>query len=138
MSLSEQGRNDVVLYRLEKAQITIEQAKANIPLQYWNLVANRLYYAAYYAVSALLVAKGLRIKSHDGTIQQFGLHFAKTGIISPEMGRFYRQLFTLRLTGDYEDNYDLTENDILPLIEPTEQLIATVSALARKAINDEQ
>lgn len=134
MSLSEQGRNDVVLYRLEKAQFTMEQIRAILPMQYWGLIANRLYYAAYYAVSALLIAHGHRIKSHEGTIQQFGLHFANKGIVPHEMGRFYRQLFSLRLTGDYEDNYDITEDQVLPVIEPTEQLIATVSNLVRQAL----
>ena len=137
MSFPEDGRKEVVQYRLEKAQLTMEQIKANIPLCFWNLIANRLYYAAYYAVSGLLIAKGLRIKSHEGTIQQFGLHFAKTGIVPYEMGRLYRQLFSLRLTGDYEDNYDVTEDDVLPLIEPTEQLIATVSELALQAISQD-
>ena len=62
MSLDEQGRYDVVIYRLEKARQTIEQAKTILALGYWEIVANRLYYAAYYAASALLIANSIRVK----------------------------------------------------------------------------
>jgi len=34
------------------------------------------------------------------------------------------------MTGDYDDTYDLQEEDVLPLVEPTEQLIKTISDLA--------
>ena len=97
----------------------------------WALIANHLFYAAYYAVSALLIAHGHRVKSHEGTVTQFGLHFAKEGIVPLEMGRLYSRLYEVRLTGDYKDNYDLTEEDVMPLVEPTERLIALVSGLAK-------
>lgn len=135
MSLDEQGRYDVVNYRLEKARQTIEQAKTILALGYWEIVANRLYYAAYYAASALLIANSIRVKSHEGVIQQLGLHFIKPGLLSNDIGKLYRQLFTFRLKGDYEDNYNLTEEQVAPMIEPTEQLITIISNLTRQALD---
>ncbi len=135
MSLDEQGRYDVVIYRLEKARQTIEQAKTILALGYWEIVANRLYYAAYYAASALLIANSIRVKSHEGVIQQLGLHFIKPGLLSNDIGKLYRQLFTFRLKGDYEDNYNLTEEQVAPMIEPTEQLITIISNLTRQALD---
>jgi uncharacterized protein (UPF0332 family) len=134
MSLTAEERHDVVTYRIEKANKTLEQVKNIVAFKYWSLIANRLYYAAYYAVSALLVASGYRVKSHEGTISQFSLQFAKSGIVSKEMGKLYHDLFELRMTGDYSDNFDLTEEDVMPLLEPTEQLINRVSELAKQAI----
>ena len=58
MSLSQEERTAVVTYRLEKADRALMQAKVNLPLQTWEVIANRVYYAAYYAVSALLIANG--------------------------------------------------------------------------------
>ena len=138
MSLTAEERHDVVAYRIEKANKTLEEAKSIIAFKYWNLIANRLYYAAYYATSALLVANGYLTKSHDGTINLFGLHFVNKGIVPPEMGKLVRKLFKCRLTGDYSDKFDLTENDVMPLLEPTEQLIAFVSGLAKQALLSEQ
>ena len=58
MSLSPEERKQTVSYRLEKAQRAIEHAEGNIQLEYWEVAANRLYYASYYAVSALLIHNG--------------------------------------------------------------------------------
>lgn len=75
MSLSDENRRDLVDYRIEKAFRAIEQAKVNLRLGYYDITANRLYYAAHYAVSALLISNHIVTKSHDGSIGQFGLHF---------------------------------------------------------------
>ena len=75
MSQAEQGRNEVVIYRLEKARTTLKEAKDNIMFKSWSLIANRLFYAAYYAVSGLLTVYGHRVKSHEGTVSQFGQYF---------------------------------------------------------------
>ncbi|MBR6142311.1 MAG: hypothetical protein IKQ37_11230 [Bacteroidaceae bacterium] len=50
----------------------------------------------------------------------------------------YHDLFTMRLTGDYDDTYGLTKNDVLPYLEPAKQMIQEVSALALKRIKEKQ
>ena len=59
MSLSEADRKSVVAYRLERAEATFAEALGVSERGWYNLSANRLYYAVYYAASALLVSKGL-------------------------------------------------------------------------------
>ena len=54
----------------------------------------------------------------------------------PEKVKTIPCLFTMRLTGDYDDTYGLTENDVLPYIEPVKQLIQEVSTMALKRINE--
>ncbi len=137
MSLNEEERKAVVTYRLEKAVRTIEQAKCNLPMQFWDLIANRMYYAAYYAVSALLIANGHTAKTHESIVRIFGLYFVKKGIFPTEQGHLYNKLFSLRLTGDYNDHFDLEAQDILPLVEPTEQLIKDVSKLAIQSLSSD-
>ncbi|MBQ7531192.1 MAG: hypothetical protein IJT12_05750 [Paludibacteraceae bacterium] len=46
----------------------------------------------------------------------------------------YNKLFALRMTGDYDDTYNLRAEDVLPLIEPTEALVTTIAALAQEII----
>lgn len=129
MSLSDDEREALVTYRLEKAFKTYQQATDSIPLGYWEMTANRLYYAAYYAVSALLLKHGLSVQTHHGIIQMLGLHFIKTGKISKEMGTLYSRLFSMRQTGDYGDTFDLTEEDVMPLVAPTKNLLETINGL---------
>ena len=87
MGLTEENRKDIVTYRIERAFVALEQAKGNQQMGYLEITANRLYYAAYYAASALLIANEIRVKSHEGCIGQFNMHFVKTGLIPVEMGK---------------------------------------------------
>ena len=129
MSLSDEERKALVLYRIEKARNTFNQTQTIVPMGYWNMIANRLYYAAYYAVSALLLNEGFTVQTHHGIIQMLGLHFIKTGRVPKDLGILYGRLFSMRQTGDYGDTFDLTENEILPLVNPTEELIKAISQL---------
>ena len=98
-------------------------------MSYWHSAANRLYYACYYAVSGLLVKHGYTARSHGGVFGLFGKHFVATGIVSNEQNKLYRKLFNLRLGGDYNDWFDIEEEDIKPLLEPAERFIAELEQL---------
>lgn len=135
MSLTNEERNAIVESRIEKSRRAYGEAKGVVALQYWDTIANRLYYAAYNAVSALLIAYGDMPQTHSGVIHLFGLRFVKTGLLPPEAGRLYHSLFTIRQTGDYDDTYGLEESDVLPFVEPTGQFIENVVALALQKIN---
>lgn len=136
MSLSAEERQAVVEFRIEKAIRAYEQSKGIVELKYWETIANRLYYAAYNAISALLIANGDTVQTHNGVIHLFGQRFVQSGLIEPDMGRLYHKLFTMRLTGDYDDTYGLTEEDVMPLIEPAGLLIDKVISLARQIIKE--
>lgn len=127
MSLTDEERQALVTYKIEKAIKTLEQVKTIIPMGYWEMAANRLYYAAYYAVSALLLKDGFSVQTHQGIIHVFGQNYIKTNKIDGKFGTLYGRLFSLRQTGDYGDTFDLTAEDVTPLLSPTEELIKTIS-----------
>ena len=99
MSMTEEERDAVVELRIAKAYRAYEEAKGVVELKYWETIANRLYYAAYNAVTALLIANGDVAQTHSGVRHIFGLKFIKTGILPPETGRLYHRLFSMRQTG---------------------------------------
>ena len=129
MSLNSEERNAIVAYRIEKAKSTLLEAEGIVNQGYWNAAANRLYYAAYYMVSALLIKNGFSAQSHSGVISLFSLHFVKTQKISKELGKIYSQLFELRLTGDYDDLYNLDEERVKPFVELTKKLLDELEKL---------
>ena len=136
MSITAEERRAIVEFRIEKAFRALEQAQGVIVLKYWETIANRLYYAAYNDISALLIANGNTAQTHSGVIHLFGQQFIKTGVFPTEMGRLYHKLVTMRQTGDYDDTYGITEEDVLPFVEPTKILIEQTTKLARKLIEE--
>ena len=131
--LTDEDRREIVKYRLEKSLRTYNEAVGSIANGYVETAANRLYYAAYYAVSALLVSYKYEASTHNGVIQMFGKAFIKSKVLERRYGTIFNQLFSLRMTGDYEDRRFLDiEEDVKPLIEPTKELIDVVSVMAQE------
>ena len=126
MTLTNEERDAIVNYRLEKAKETLIDAQEIAKIKRWNMVANRLYYACFYAVSALLTKNNFAAQTHRGLLGLFGLHFVTKGIVSTEQNKLFRNLFELRQTGDYDDFAVIDESDIAPLIEPSIQFIKTI------------
>jgi uncharacterized protein (UPF0332 family) len=126
LKLTDDERKAIVALRLDRAKETLTEAKGNIEMCYWRSAVNRLYYACYYAVSALLLQYGYSAQTHSGTIALLGKHFVATEIISRDMGKFYGQLFDFRQTGDYDDWKIVEDRDVKPLIKPAEQFIDVV------------
>ncbi len=54
---------------------------------HWNLAIQRLYYAAFYMASALLIKNRITAQTHNGVVAQLGLHFISTGLLNKTEGR---------------------------------------------------
>lgn len=132
MTMTEDERSAIVSYRLQKALDTFNEAKGIASLGFWNAVANRLYYACYYISSALLIKHSLSAQTHRGVITLIGLHFIKKGLISEESGKLYARLFEVRQTGDYDDLFYLTEDDVLPLIAAANKYIDELTIIIQR------
>ena len=74
-SMDNESVNALIKYRTERANKTLLEAKTLIENSFYNAAVNRLYYACYYLVSALLVKYRINAQTHAGVKQMFGLHF---------------------------------------------------------------
>lgn len=112
--MTPEQRFDVVLYRM------LVEIGDHIERGYYNTAMNRMYYACFYAVSALLLHEEIDgVKTHEGVRQMFGKYFILTGKLPKEWGRFYTIIYNNRSAADYEDfkNYDLeTTKELYPQV----------------------
>lgn len=74
--------------------------------------ANRIYYACFYAVLALLLTKNLSSSKHGGVISLFNRNFVKSGTVSREMGKFYSRMFDSRLESDYGEPTEIDSEQL--------------------------
>lgn len=93
----------LAIYRLERAHESLEEAEILINKGHSNTFVNRLYYACFYAVSALLLTRGLSSAKHSGIRSLFHQNFVKSGMVNTELGQLYDRLSDNRQKGDYAD-----------------------------------
>ncbi|MBQ7424301.1 MAG: HEPN domain-containing protein [Prevotella sp.] len=126
MSLKEEERKVLVNMELEKSERLLSELDSYRQLGYWSTLANRVYYTLFHAVSALLINDAIEVGSHKGAAIRFQQYFIKTGVFSREEGRFYAQMQTLREQADYNCAYEIGEEEIVPKIAPTKELIEKI------------
>ena len=131
MSLREEDRRTMVGLELEKAMHFLAQADMIRDLKQWDMAANRYYYACFHAVQALFVHNGLAARRHSGMLNQFGLHFIKTGIIEDRLGAFLTRMEQLREKGDYNCVFSITEDELCTIIEPAHELVNVIKGLIK-------
>ena len=83
-----------------RAEATLDDARSLAAQGRWNSAANRLYYAAYYAVLALFVSINAKPSTHAGVRQLFNLHFIKSGQLKARFGQTFSRLYNVRQEGD--------------------------------------
>ena len=93
----------LINYRTERAYETLNEAQYNADGGFYVAAINRMYYACYYAVIALLLKYEISAQTHSGVRSMLGLHFVSKGIVSKEDGKTFNDLFEKRHSGDYDD-----------------------------------
>jgi len=106
MSLSDEERRIMVELEMERAEKITEQFETLRKQQYWDTLVNRMYYAIFHAVSALMIHNAISIHTHRGALNAFNKEFVRS----------------------YNCFVDATEEEIVPLIEPLKVLIEKIKA----------
>lgn len=120
-----------VRYRLEKAEEAYTAAKILYYAAQWNAAINRLYYACFYAASAVLLDRHIGAKSHAGVLGMFSERIVRTGEITLDDFRVYSKLLGWRTKGDYSDMFDYTKEDLDMVMQPTRDFLDKVIPLVK-------
>ncbi|HHU95999.1 MAG: HEPN domain-containing protein [Bacteroidota bacterium] len=127
--LSDEHRIALVTYRLERARKTLEEAKYMRKGDFFNAAVNRLYYACYYAATALLLARNIEANTHSGVKTMLSFHFVRTGLLSLEDGTTFSNLFDKRRSSDYEDFTFCDATLVDYLLPRSEDFVAAIEKL---------
>lgn len=127
----------LAIYRLERAHESLEEAKLLLQSGHANTFVNRLYYACFYVVSALLFIKGLSSAKHSGVRSLFHKNCVKTGIVDAEMGHLYDMLFDNRQKGDYFDMVRFKIEDVQHWYDEAHKFVEVIENLVKKEMSTE-
>ena len=128
---------ELIEYRLARTRETLEEAGSLGSSNHWHGCVNRTYYACFYAVQALLAARGLSSSKHTGVRALFNRHYVKPGGFPKELGALYNDLFQHRQQGDYEDFWTTDPQEVRPWLEQAEDFLREVDALLRHILEKE-
>jgi uncharacterized protein (UPF0332 family) len=127
---------ELVKYRLERANESLESAKILINESHYLSATNRLYYSCFYTVIALLLTVGNTPKTHEGTRNQFNLEFVKTNIVTKELSKIYLELFDYRQEDDYVDFIMPDENMAKEYELKAEYFINEITSIIFKKLDE--
>lgn len=87
---------------------------------------SRLYYAAFYAINALLAKKGFNPKTHSGTKSIFNREFILTKKMEGRYSDFYSFLMAKRFEADYDDFVFIDQDKLEMMYEDTEEFVNAI------------
>lgn len=125
---------DYTHYRIARARETLDAVSVLLTTNHLHAAVNRLYYACFYAVSALLLTDDLRSSRHSGVRSIFTQRYVKTGVVSVEQGHFYQVLFERRQEGDYHDLVTFERGQVEQWYQDAISFVDEIIALAEKQL----
>jgi len=129
---------ELVRYRLEKAKNTLADAEKYFVDATAESTVNRIYYAMFYAVNALLLTKGLAAAKHSGVRALFNREFVNTGIVERDQGKFYAEMFDRRQKGDYRDFVKFEREDVEVWLKKAVDFMDKIEKITNVIIDDKQ
>ncbi len=121
----------LIEYRMERARESLDDARIMFDASRINAYVNRLYYACFYAVSALLLTRGLSTSKHGYLRSLLHREFVKTGLIPKDLGTHFDLLFDNRHKGDYEDFVHFEAEQVAGWLKPTEEFVDHIDRLIK-------
>ncbi|MBR5427973.1 MAG: HEPN domain-containing protein [Clostridia bacterium] len=123
-------------YRLEKAKNDLSAAKIIAEQGYYEVAANRSYYAIFHAARAVLALTEQDFRKHSGVIAFFRKEYVKTGIFEKRLSDIIQDAFEIRTDCDYEDFYVVAKEDVEQQIANAEYFIIQIENYLQSVISE--
>jgi uncharacterized protein (UPF0332 family) len=125
----EPERQEPVRYWLEKAGLALAAARRERAAGDLALALNRVYYACFYAVCAVLAAEGMAYGKHSAVRAALHQHLVKERRIPADWGAFYNRAFDDRQEADYEASAEFDDSTVGDRIAKAAEFVAVMERL---------
>ena len=113
-------------YRMNQAKETLTVARDCVEGNHYKDSINRSYYAAFYAIKAVLALSEIDFKRHKDVIAHFNKNYVAQGEFNREIGKRIARLQQKREESDYDDFYIASKDEAFEQIETAEMIINAV------------
>jgi len=98
---NDDNKANIITHLMEKSDRALSAARREYDAGDYGAASNRVYYACFYAVSAVLLNENQQFQKHSSLRAAMHKHLVKTGRIPPKLGKFFDRAFFERQEADY-------------------------------------
>lgn len=117
MSIENQDRWDLILYRLAEAKDTETDVELLISHDRLRAAINRIYYSMFYSLLALGLKFEFETSKHAQLIGWFNKSFIYPGLIDSKYGKIINKAFNRRTKGDYDSYIEFEIDTVKEMYE---------------------
>lgn len=128
----DERRWDLCKYRIEQARESLKASEIMLDNNMVKDSINRSYYAAFYAMKAILAIEEKDFKRHKDVVAYFNKMYVATEKFPRELGRMIAKLQQLREKSDYDDFFIASVEKAEQQILAAEKVIAEVECFLKK------
>lgn len=128
-SILRADKSTLIQYRMKRAGETLDEAKLVAKNDRLLLAANRIFYSAFYAVSALGIKNDFITTKHGQLLGWFNQNFVKSKLVEKRLGEFYRNAFLMRQRSDYDDFVEFDKESIDEKLKLAPEFIDKISEI---------
>lgn len=128
----EKSLKEAVSYWIGKGMDSLDAAEDEFRADRLSFSVNRIYYACFYAVSAVLLQERFKFIKHSGVRAAFHKHLVRPGLVSRKNGQFYDELFEARQRGDYIELVYFQKEQVEKWLQHAKEFVGEVILLIRQ------
>jgi len=122
-----QHKKELIKFAIEKSKTALQTAKENMASKKLEGALNRIYYAIFYAVSALAIKNDFSTSNHSQLIGWFNKKFIhEDKVFDKEIYRIYESSFAYRQKSDYDLMYTPDLDTVQTLLSKAEFFIDAI------------
>lgn len=125
-------QEELSAYRLQESEDSLKVAKLCLDSGLYKDSINRSYYAAFYAIKAVLALGTIDFKRHKDVMAYFNKTYVATEIFPRELGRRIGMLQRVREQSDYDDFYIASKDKAEEQYETAGMVIEKVKSYLEK------
>lgn len=124
--MEKEEKRNLILYRLEQANETIQDVKLLIENERLRSAINRIYYGMFYSLLALGLAHDFETSKHTQLIGWFNKRFIHTGVFDSKYGKIINKAFNRRTKGDYDTYIEFEKEIVIEMFEEMKEFISFI------------
>ncbi|KXB09477.1 hypothetical protein AKJ60_00145 [candidate division MSBL1 archaeon SCGC-AAA385M11] len=125
-------KDELIKYWTEKADESLQSARSEYQNERLSFAMNRIYYSAFYALTALFKSNDKVFRKHKELRSALHRELIRQGTLDKSWGKFFDEVFESRQRGDYMPMVRFENEQVEYLLEQADIFLTEIKKLLSK------